>query len=134
MDRGKEVIMFLRRWIIAVFAALFMLVSALFVVQAQDDHTTQYIHTSRTARVRTCPEVSCEVIAHLPDGAAIEVVESVHGDTIGGSAEWEHVIVEGEHGYVHGSLTSEVAPAHSDTSVPPHNPSSEPVPHTPIHH
>jgi hypothetical protein len=43
------------------------------------------------------------------------VIETVQGDSVSGSTEWAHIILDGADAYIHGSLTSLTVPAHTNT-------------------
>jgi len=99
--------------LVRAFILLLLLLSASAVALAQHETMTYYISAARIARVRSCPELTCDVVARFARGTPIEVIGTVQGDFVSGSAEWAHITLDGTDAYIHASLTSLTAPSHT---------------------
>ncbi len=86
-----------------------------------------YINSPGAGQVnaRSAPELAAEIVANLPHGAPVVVVNEVEGDEFGGSTLWFRLA----EGYVHSLLVSESeppstapaqpTPAQTDAAPPP---------------
>ncbi len=78
------------------------------IATAQEAYTT-----TRSARVRSEPNTSAEIVTTLRAGTAITVLETVQGESVSGSRVWYRI----RNGYVHSSLVrAGGSPASGDSS------------------
>ena len=56
------------------------------------------------ARVRSCPETTCDIIDRLESGATVRAIQEVEGTLVNGSVKWIEVEHDGASGYIHSSL------------------------------
>lgn len=70
-----------------------------------------YYSEGNNINVRSCPELSCEVVDVLTFAEEIEIIDSsYHGDAVSGDTRWMQAVVNGELAYVHSSLVSSTRP------------------------
>lgn len=75
-----------------------------------------YYVSARTARVRSCPETSCSIVARLRRGTAVQVLETVEGDAVSGNTTWYRIEARGREGYIHSSLVTTTPPVTQSSS------------------
>lgn len=85
------------------FVLSFVLASTVFA-------SDTYFVSVTSAKVRSCPSTSCEVLAKLKKGTQIEALETVTGDTVSKLATWYRISINGADGYIHTSLVGSVNP------------------------
>lgn len=85
-----------------------------------------YINSPGAGQVnaRSAPELAAEIVANLPHGMAVVVVNEVDGDEFGGSTLWFRLA----EGYVHSLLVSESKPP---SAAPAQPTSAQPAPVAP---
>lgn len=71
----------------------FLLITS--IATAQNNYTT-----TRSARVRSEPSTSAEIVTTLRAGTVISVLETVDGESVSGSRVWYRI----RNGYIHSSL------------------------------
>lgn len=87
--------------------------------------TRYYVTAPYNANARSCPRTNCPVITSLALGTAVDVLQRVDGQSIGGSATWLELKQGGRTVYVHGSLLSQDRP---QPAAPVARPVSQPQP------
>ncbi len=88
--------------------------------------TRYYVIAPYRANARSCPRTGCPVIASLVLGTAVDVLQRVDGESIGGSTTWLELKQGSQVVYVHGSLLSQDRPAAA--AAPLARPVSQPQP------
>lgn len=66
------------------------------------------ITASARVHVRSCPELTCEIIGSLAPGVIVYVQREAEGATVYDSSKWYEIVLEDEKGFVHSALASPV--------------------------
>lgn len=74
--------------------------------EAAGDMMTVRTSDGKSARVRSCPELSCVILAGLEDGTEIHSLGEVRGSEVRGSAIWIEFKLQGKSAYIHSSLVT----------------------------
>ena len=75
-----------------------------------------YVVAPAQANARACPRTTCGIVTGFARGAAVNVLQAVSGESVGGASTWQAVKHGSQVVYVHGPLLSRSRPA--PTSVP----------------
>ncbi len=84
-----------------------LLLVQVFVVQA--DSGSYRVLGDRPINARACPQLNCAVVTTYAPGDVLEVLDTVEGDTVSGSNQWQHLKFGGQDVYVHSSLVAPVS-------------------------
>ncbi|MDE0609259.1 MAG: SH3 domain-containing protein [Anaerolineaceae bacterium] len=80
-------------------------------VNANQVTTTWFVVAPAQANARSCPRTTCGIVTSFARGAAVNVLQAVSGESVGGSATWQAVRHGSQVVYVHAPLLSRSRPA-----------------------